>query len=122
VYAKKLHEKGITTTDDLLERGMSPQGRKEISEGTEISEQVILRWVNMADLFRIKGIGEEYSQLLEAAGVDTVPELSQRNAQNLYDKLNTVNEEKKLVRQVPALTKVSEWIEQAKNLPRKVEY
>jgi predicted flap endonuclease-1-like 5' DNA nuclease len=79
VYAQKLREATIATTQALLERGASPQGRKEIAEKTGISEKLILEWVNHVDLFRIKGVGEEYSDLLEEAGVDTVPELAQRN-------------------------------------------
>jgi len=83
---------------------------------------MILRWVNHADLFRIKGVGEEYADLLEAAGVDTVPELAQRNAENLLQKVTEVNEEKNLVRALPRLDQLQDWIGQAKELPRKVEY
>jgi len=121
-YAQKLEEIGIETTEALLEQGATPQGRKEITEKTEISKKLILRWVNQADLFRIKGIGEEYADLLEAAGVDTVPELAQRNPENLYDKLVATNQEKKLVRQLPALTKVTDWVQQAKQLSRVITY
>lgn len=120
--AEKLKEHGITTTDTLLEKGSTPKGRVEIATKTGLGEKRILRWVNMADLFRVKGIGEEYADLLEAAGVDTVPELAQRNAKNLTEKMTTVNEEKKLVRATPTESRVSEWIDQAKTLPRKVEY
>jgi predicted flap endonuclease-1-like 5' DNA nuclease len=84
IYAEKLQEAGIRTTQALLEKGASPQGRREIAEKTDISGTLILRWVNRVDLFRIKGVGEEYSDLLEAAGVDTVPELAQRNPENLH--------------------------------------
>jgi predicted flap endonuclease-1-like 5' DNA nuclease len=122
VYAQKLKEVGIETTQALLEKGASPKGRKEIAEKTGISGTLILRWVNHVDLFRIKGVGEEYADLLEAAGVDTVPELAQRNPENLYQKLATVNQEKKLVRQLPTQTQVSDWIEQAKQLPRVIAY
>ena len=122
VYAQKLQEAGIGTTQALLEKGASPQGRKEIAEKTGISGTLILEWVNHVDLFRIKGVGEEYSDLLEAAGVDTVPELAQRNAENLYQKLATVNQEKKLVRQLPTQAQVSDWTEQAKRLPRVITY
>ena len=121
-YAQKLQEAGIKTTQALLGKGASPQGRKEIAEKTGISETLILRWVNHVDLFRIKGVGEEYADLLEAAGVDTVPELAQRNPENLYPKLVAVNQEKKLVRQLPTQTQVSDWIEQAKRLPRVITY
>jgi len=113
-YAQKLQDAGIATTQALLEKGASPQGRKEIAEKTGISETLILRWVNHVDLFRIKGVGEEYADLLEAAGVDTVPELAQRNPENLHQKLVAVNQEKKLVRQLPNQAQVSDWIEQAR--------
>jgi len=120
--ATKLKEHGITTTEALLDAGCTPKGRKEIIEKTGLSEKRVLRWLNMSDLFRIKGIGEEYADLLEASGVDTVPELAQRNAKNLAEKAAQINEEKKLVRTVPSESRVSEWIEQAKALPRKIEY
>ncbi|MGD2215442.1 MAG: DUF4332 domain-containing protein [Gemmatimonadales bacterium] len=121
-YAKQLQSAGIKTTDDLLEYCKSSKGRKDIAESTGISEKLVLRWTNHADLFRIKGIGEEYADLLEAAGVDTVPELSQRNAANLCAKMSELNKEKKLTRQPPSEKQVSDWIEQAKSLPRTIEY
>jgi len=121
-YAKKLSEAGIKTTDDLLEAGATPKGRKTLTEKTGISEKLILEWVNLADLFRIKGVGEEYSDLLEEAGVDTVAELSKRVAENLHAKMLEVNEKKKLVRRPPTLDAVKQWVEEAKKLPRKVEY
>jgi predicted flap endonuclease-1-like 5' DNA nuclease len=121
-YAQKLREAGIATTQALLEKGASPQGREEIAEKTGISGKLILEWVNHVDLFRIKGVGEEYSDLLEEAGVDTVPELAQRNAENLYQKLVAVNQEKRLVRRLPTQAQVSDWIEQAKRLPRVITY
>jgi predicted flap endonuclease-1-like 5' DNA nuclease len=122
IYAQRLQEAGIGTTQALLQKGASPQGRQEIAEKTDISERLILEWVNHVDLFRIKGVGEEYSDLLEEAGVDTVPELAQRNAENLYQKLVGVNQEKKLVRQLPGQAQVSDWIGQAKRLPRVITY
>ena len=121
-YAEKLGKTGITTTEALLEKGATVNGRHEISEMTGISEEKVLRWVNLSDLFRVKGIGEEYSDLLEAAGVDTVPEMAQRNPKNLYEMLTTVNEEKNLVRQVPSQTTVEAWIENAKTLPKIIKY
>jgi predicted flap endonuclease-1-like 5' DNA nuclease len=121
-YAAKMKNAGIETTEALLEKGSTPKGRKEIAQATGIGDAWILKWVNRADLFRIKGIGEEYSDLLEAAGVDTVPELAQRNPENLYAKLGEVNAAKKLVRKIPALTQVNDWIEQAKALPRVMTY
>jgi predicted flap endonuclease-1-like 5' DNA nuclease len=122
IYSQKLEEAGIGTTEKLLEEGAFPKGRKEIAEKTGVSEKRVLRWANMADLFRIKGIGEEYADLLEAAGVDTVPELSQRNPDNLRKKLAEINEEKKLVRRVPTQVEVGGWVEQAKQLPRALTY
>ena len=121
-YAEKLGALGLKTTDDLLAAGASPKGREDLAAATGISNKLILRWVNMADFFRVKGIGEEYSDLLEAAGVDTVPELAQRRADNLTPKLAEVNEEKKLVRRLPTETQVAGWIEVAKGLPRVVTY
>ena len=121
-YAKKLNAQGIKTTDDLLETGGTKQGRNELADKTGISETVILEWVNMADLFRIKGIGEEYSDLLKEAGVSTVVELARRNPENLHETIVGYNEAKKLVRRPPSLTQIKDWIEQAKMLPRKVEY
>ena len=121
-YTEKLNTIGIKTTYDLLEAGSTSKGREELAERTGISAKLILEWVNLADLFRIKGVGEEYSDLLEEAGVDTVVELSMRNPENLHAKLHEVNEEKKLVRRPPGLNAVKNWIEQAKKLPRKVEY
>lgn len=121
-YAKKLVDIGIETTNDLLEAGSTPKGREELATKTGISEKLILEWVDIADLFRINGIGEEYSDLLEEAGVDTVVELSRRVPENLHAKITGVNEEKKIVRRPPSLKEVEEWIEQAKKLPRKIEY
>jgi predicted flap endonuclease-1-like 5' DNA nuclease len=121
-YAKKLVEAGIKTTDDLLEAGTTPKERENLAKKTGISRKLILEWINLADLFRIKGVGEEYSDLLEEAGVDTVAELATRNADNLYPKILEVNEKKKLVRRPPTLDEIKQWIDQAKTLPRKVEY
>jgi predicted flap endonuclease-1-like 5' DNA nuclease len=122
VYAKKLNDNGVKTTDDLLHVGGTKQGRRELAEKTGISETIILEWVNMADLFRIKGIGEEYSDLLKEAGVSTVVELGRRNPENLHEALVGVNDAKKLVRRTPTLNQTRDWVEQAKVLPRKVEY
>ncbi len=122
LYAEKLANIGITTVHALLDKGCTRSGRKEIAEKTGIAETSVLEWVNMADLFRIEGIGEEYSDLLEEAGVDTVVELSKRDPENLHAKLKEVNEQKKLVKQLPSLDTVKKWVEEAKKLPRKVEY
>ena len=121
-YAQKLSDIGIKTAEALLKQGATKKGRKEIAEKSSIADKQILKWVNRADLSRIKGIGEEYADLLEVAGVDTVPELGQRNAENLYNKMVEVNAEKKLVRQVPAQSKVEDWVKQAKGLDRVVTY
>lgn len=121
-YAAQLKAAGVATTEQLLEAGATPQGRKNLVEKTGISRTLILEWVNLADLFRIKGIGEEYSDLLEEAGVDTVVELANRNPENLYAKLVETNSIKKLVRQLPSQSQVSDWVAQAKALPRVVKY
>ena len=122
VYQKKLRAIGVATTEKLLELGATPKGRKELAEKTGIGDALILEWVNHADLYRIKGVGSEYSDLLEEAGVDTVVELSKRVAKNLYEKMVEVNAAKKLVRKLPVEKQVADWIEQAKKLPRKVSY
>ena len=122
IYAQKLHNAGIATTGALLDKGATPQGRQTLAEEAGISDKLILEWVNHADLFRIKGVGEEYADLLEEAGVDTVPELAQRNPANLHAKLGEVNAAKKLVRRLPTAAQVTDWVEQAKALPRVITY
>ena len=122
VYAAKLLEAGLVTTEALLSKGATPEGRKEIAEKTGINIHKILEWVNRADLFRVKGVAEEYSDLLENVGVDTVPELAQRNPTNLLTKMTAVNAEQKLVRRLPTQNEVNRWVEHAKVLPRKVTY
>jgi predicted flap endonuclease-1-like 5' DNA nuclease len=121
-YLARLAEAGVTTVEDLLQKGATPAGRKELEAKSNISQAKILEWVNHADLYRIKGIGQEYSDLLEAAGVDTVVELAQRNPENLLKALETTNAEKKLVRRLPTQKQVSDWVAQAKALPRVVTY
>ena len=121
-YGEKLSAAGIKTTDDLLERGCTAKGRKEIAGKCGLNDKQVLAWVNAADLFRIKGVAGEYAELLECSGVDTVKELAQRKAENLAAKMAEVNEEKKLTRRVPTASQVADWVEQAKTLPRKVEY
>ncbi len=121
-YGKKLEAIGIKSTEDLLKRCASPQGRKEVAKQSGISDKQILRWANHTDLFRIKGVSGEYAELLEAAGVDTVPELAQRKADNLAKKFHEVNEAKKLVRKLPNANQVSGWINQAKGLPKIILY
>ncbi|MCH9696982.1 MAG: DUF4332 domain-containing protein [Gammaproteobacteria bacterium] len=121
-YQVKLEAEGIKTVEKLLDDCCEKKARKELAEKTGISEKLILNWVNRADLSRVKGISTQYADLLECAGVDTVPELAQRNAENLHTKMQEINEEKKLVRQVAGLSQVEDWIAQAKQLPRKVNY
>ncbi len=121
-YADKLAKVGLKSTEGLLKAGSTPQGRKKLSEETDISDALILEWVNHADLYRIKGVGEEYSDLLEEAGVDTVPELANRNPQNLVAKIQDVNATKKLVRKLPVLSQIEDWVQQAKKLPRVIQY
>jgi len=121
-YAAKLVEAGVLTAEALLKMGATPKGRKELAEKSGIAEKLILEWVNHVDLFRIKGVGEEYSDLLEEAGVDTVVELAQRKPENLLAKMVEVNAAKKLVRQLPVLAQVVSWVEQAKKMERMIQY
>lgn len=121
-YAARLGEAGLATTEDLLEAAARPKGRAALSEKTGISETLILKWANRADLMRVKGISEEISDLLEAAGVDTVPELKRRRADHLAAALKAVNEKKKLVRRVPGEAQCARFIEEAKALPRVLSY
>lgn len=122
VYADKLRAIGIKTTEDLLDRAATPKGRKEIAEETGISDKLVLRWANHADLFRIKGVAGQFAELLEAAGVDTVKELRHRVAANLQPKLVEVNEAKNLCNRVPAVAEVEKMIAQAKELEPKLSY
>jgi predicted flap endonuclease-1-like 5' DNA nuclease len=121
-YAVKLKEAGVATTDALLEAGASPKGRKALAEKTGISEKLVLEWVNHVDLYRIKGVGSEYADLLEEAGVDTVVELGNRNPANLVKQMTETNEKKKLVRKLPTEDQVKDWVAQAKKLDRKITY
>lgn len=121
-YAARLNESGVFTTDQLLEAGSTAKGREELAEKSGISEKLILTWVNHCDLYRINGVGAQFAELLEAAGVDTVIELAQRNPENLAVKLAEVNAEKNLVNRLPDEGSVQDWIEQAKSLPRVVNY
>ncbi len=122
VYTEKLVKAGIRTVEALLSAGATPRGREELSRKSSIDKTYILEWVNHADLYRIKGVAEEYSDLLEEAGVDTVVELAQRRPDNLHAKIIEVNNKKKLVRRVPSLSEVTRWVSQAKRLPRAVHY
>ncbi|MDD3948582.1 MAG: DUF4332 domain-containing protein [Anaerolineaceae bacterium] len=121
-YAAKLQEIGIKSVAQLLKAGEQPKGREELAEKTGIDKGLILEWVNHADLYRIKGVAEEYSDLLEEAGVDTVVELATRNPENLFKKIMETNETKKLVRRPPSQKMVENWVHQAKDMPRGVFY
>lgn len=121
-YADQLRAAGVRSTKSLLEKGGTPAGRQEIARAAGISDKLVLEWVNHVDLFRIKGVGEEYADLLEEAGVDTVVELAQRNPENLYDSIVDTNASKKLVRRPPSKKMVHDWVAIAKKLPRKVHY
>ena len=122
VYAEKLISAGIETVPQLLERGKTPKGRKEIEETTGIRHDLVLTWVNHADLFRVKGIGPQFSELLEAAGVDTVKELAHRNAANLEKTMIEVNEKEHRTKRVPTAGELQKMIDIAKELPGVVTY
>jgi predicted flap endonuclease-1-like 5' DNA nuclease len=121
-YAEKLIDVGVRSTTRLLEIGATKRGREDLSKHAGISEALILEWVNLADLMRIKGIAEEYSDLLEEAGVDTIKELRKRVPENLHASLLNLNQEKALVRRLPSKQDVVSWIDQAKKLPPKITY
>lgn len=122
VYAEKLIAVGIETTEQLLEKCAKPAGRKSLAEATDISGKLILTWANHCDLMRIDGVGPQFAELLEAAGVDTVKELKHRKAENLQPRLEEVNAEKHLVGRVPALKEVERMVAQAAELPSVMEY
>ncbi len=121
-YSGKLNSAGITSIEALLEQCCKKPARRELADKSGISEKRILDWVNRADLARIKGVSTQYADLLEATGVDTVPELAQRNAENLQKKMAECNEAQHLVRKVPSVSQVTDWVAQAKVLPRKVSH
>ena len=121
-YAKTLGDAGLKTTEDLLKSAGSAAGRKLLAEGTAIDAGKILEWVNRADLMRVKGVGSEFSDLLEASGVDTVRELATRVPANLHAKMTEVNADKKLVRRAPTLSEVEAWVGEAKTLPAMVSH
>jgi predicted flap endonuclease-1-like 5' DNA nuclease len=121
-FSQKLEDIGIATTDRLLLVAAHKRGREDLSLRTDIPQMLILEWVNLADLMRIKGIGEEYSDLLEEAGVDTVKELRVRRFDNLHKSLREINAKKKLVRRLPSLRDVESWIIQARSLKPKVTH
>lgn len=121
-YAEKLAAAGLVTTAQYLEKCATPAGRKALAEETGISDKLILKWANHADLFRVKGVGPQFAELLEAAGVDTVKELAHRKAENLAEKMAEVNAEKKLVRRVPVVVEVQKMVDFAKELPGVLTY
>jgi predicted flap endonuclease-1-like 5' DNA nuclease len=122
VFAQKLTAADVKTTEALLKKGGTPKGRKDLAAATGIDEKKILEWVNRSDLLRVKGVGSEFSDLLEAAGVDTVKELATRRADNLQAKMAELNTKKKLVRRVPTSAEVEAWVAHAKTLPAAVTY
>ena len=121
-YADKLKLQNISSIEELLERGKTPQGRKDLAQKTGIGDGNILNWINRADLARVKGIGGEYADLLECAGVNTVPDLARRNPHNLYEKLVAINSQKNLVRKTPTLEQVEQWIACSRQLPPIISY
>lgn len=124
VWAKKLSDAGVKTTDALLKNGGTKKARQALADATGLAHTQILEWVNRADLYRIKGVGSEYSDLLERAGVDTVVELANRNAANLYKAIKDLvgKTGTKIVRRIPSEREITSWVAQAKSLPRAVEY
>jgi nucleotidyltransferase/DNA polymerase involved in DNA repair len=122
VYGEKLRAAGIKSTAQLLARGKTPKGRKEVASATGITETLVLKWTNMCDLMRIKGVGKQFSELLEKAGVDTVKELKMRVPANLHKALLDANGQHKLARQAPGLAQVENWVAHAKVLPAAMEY
>ena len=121
-YAQKLQAAGVKTTEALLEKAASKKGREALAEETGISEKLILKWANHADLFRIKGVAGQFAELLEAAGVDTVKEFRHRVAANLQPKLVEVNDQKNLCNRVPSVTEIQKMIDQAKELGPVITY
>ena len=122
VYARKLEALGVTTTEELLKRAATPKGREKLAEESGISQALILKWANHADLFRIKGVAGQFAELLEAAGVDTVKELRHRVAANLHAKLVEINDAKNLCNRVPAEAEVQRMIDRAKELDPVIPY
>lgn len=122
VYAAKLNKAGVRGTGGLLKMGGTKKGRQELAKSTGFNAKTILGWVNRADLFRVKGIGTQYSDLLEAAGVDTVVELSKRRPEALLEAMTKANKKLNKANQLPALSQVKAWVKHAKSLKRAVEY
>lgn len=121
-FASKLEKVGIRNTKQLLDKAATRKGRKDLAQESGIEEKLLLKWANMCDLMRIKGVGEEFSELLEVAGVDTVKELAKRRADNLHKAMAEANEKRKLVRQLPGLGQVESWVNQAKAIDPVMKY
>jgi len=121
-YAEILKQNGVSTVESLLKTCRTKVGRDELSKKTSLPGNLILKWTNHADLFRINGVAGQFAELLEASGVDTVVELSNRNPENLVKKMTEVNGQKNLTQKVPTLSQVTSWVEQAKKMPRGIEY
>jgi predicted flap endonuclease-1-like 5' DNA nuclease len=121
-HAERLEKLGISTQEDLLRACSTPSGRADLAARGNLTMEQVLNWANRADLARIKGIGDHYADLLEAAGVDTVPELAQRNAEHLHARLTEVNGDKFLVDRLPGASEVSDWVTEAKSMPRALHY
>ncbi len=123
VYATKLRAAGVGSVEKLLEAGADPAGRKKLADTIGVESKKILNWVNMADLFRVKGVGSEYAELLEKSGVDTVKELRTRNPENLFAKMKSVNSAgRPLVRSLPGLKNVESWVKHAQTLKPRITY
>src|SRR5712692_9409657 len=118
----KLKKVGIRTASKLLEAAKTAKGRKALAAKLDVDERTVLRWANLVDRMRIKGVGEDYAKLLEAVGVDTVRELKYRNITKLASAMREANKKKRLVRLLPSESRVARWVEQAKTLPAMVSH
>lgn len=121
-YAGKLRKAGVASTNALLEMAANPKGRDEIAKTSGISKKLILEWANHVDLMRITGVGSEFADLLEAAGVDTVVEMGKRKPENLHETMMATNAKKKLVRRVPGVGQIKRWVASAKKLKRVISH
>ncbi|MEO7453705.1 MAG: DUF4332 domain-containing protein [Fimbriimonadales bacterium] len=122
VFGAKLEAAGVASTEALIDQGASPAGREKLATSIDVTAARILEWVNRVDLMRVRGVGSEYSDLLEAAGVDTVPELAQRNPANLAEAIAATIAEKGLVRRPPSASEIESWVAHAKELGRVITY
>jgi predicted flap endonuclease-1-like 5' DNA nuclease len=120
-YGNKLRNSGVKVVEDLLRAGSTRSRRRILANKVGVASATLLKWVYRADFFRIRGIGTQYSSLLESAGVNTVTDLARRNPKNLYAKLREINRKKNLVRRIPPYRTIQRWIKSAKNLKRIVE-